>query len=109
MTFKKEFYKGVEYHFPTTFEDAETYLASIQASTISDSVINSMQWDAIRLKRDSLITATDWTQTLDCQLSDEKKSEFINYRQTLRNIPQFFDEPAAVVWPEEPKIMVRTK
>ncbi|ENI8058107.1 phage tail assembly chaperone [Vibrio vulnificus] len=63
-----------------------------------------MKWDRIRLKRDRLMSATDWTQTLDCPLDELKQSEFKAYRQALRNIPQDVDNPDAVVWPEKPTI-----
>lgn len=104
MGFKKEFYKGTEYHFPETFKNAEEYLASVQPPQISIDAVNAMKWDEIRIKRDRLIAATDWTQTLDCPLSDEKKTEFVVYRQALRDIPQDVGNPDDVVWPEKPVI-----
>lgn len=104
MEFKKEFYKGTEYHFPPKFNNAEEYLASIQTINISDDVVKDMKWDDIRIKRDRLIASTDWTQTLDCPLVDAKKAEFTEYRQELRNIPQTYGNPDDVVWPEKPTV-----
>jgi len=66
--------------------------------------IRKMQWAAIRTQRDRLISLTDWTQTLDSPLSDDKKAEFVTYRQALRDIPQNGDDPDAVVWPEKPTV-----
>lgn len=103
MEFKKEYYKGTEYHFPASFNNAAEYIASIQQPFVSDAVIEGMKWDEIRIKRDRLIAATDWTQTLDSPLSDEKKAEFVTYRQALRDIPQDVGDPDAVIWPAKPE------
>lgn len=62
----------------------------------------SLEWNEVRIARDALIEATDWTQVTDCPLSDEKKTEFLAYRQALRDIPQNYSDPDAVVWPEKP-------
>lgn len=54
----------------------------------------------IRAKRDSLLTATDWTQCVDCQLSAEKKEQYRVYRQALRDIPEQAGFPYEVVFPK---------
>ncbi len=69
-----------------------------------DAAWTSQLWDDIRANRDRLIQETDWTQTLDCPLSDEKKAEFLAYRQALRDIPQTYSDPDAVIWPEKPTV-----
>ena len=99
---KKELYKGVEYHYPEKYSNAEEYLAALNIPNMSIATTNEIEWDEIRIKRDRLISLTDWTQTLDCPLSDEKKAEFVTYRQALRDIPQSGDDPGAVVWPDKP-------
>lgn len=63
-----------------------------------------IKWSDIRQKRDVLIAETDWTQALDCPLSEEKKAKFLEYRQVLRDIPQNTGDPDAVVWPVKPTI-----
>jgi hypothetical protein len=40
----------------------------------------------IRLKRNNLLSESDWTQFNDSPLSAEKKSEWATYRQALRDI-----------------------
>jgi hypothetical protein len=57
-----------------------------------------------RAQRDTLLTASDWTQLPDAQarLSPEKKAAWTEYRQALRNVsnqPQF---PSEIMWPEKP-------
>ena len=51
-----------------------------------------------RSVRNSLLTGSDWTQSPDSPLSDEKKAEWATYRQALRDIENFQDP----VWPAVP-------
>lgn len=62
------------------------------------------KWDAVRAKRDQLLTACDWTQMPDSPLGDAQKAEWATYRQALRDIPQDAGDPVAVVWPTEPTV-----
>jgi len=61
--------------------------------------------DILRLKRDALLTESDWTQVNDSPLSDTKKAEWATYRQELRDLPSShqsttnFDD---VVFPTQP-------
>jgi hypothetical protein len=47
---------------------------------------------------------SDWTQGIDSPLTDEKKAEWITYRQALRDItiPSDLALPTDFVWPTEP-------
>ena len=60
------------------------------------------KWQRIKDQRTIILLETDWTQLLDCPLEAEKIEEFKTYRQTLRDIPQDFENPDDVVWPEKP-------
>ena len=61
--------------------------------------------EILRLKRDSLLSESDWTQVNDSPLSDTKKAEWATYRQELRDLPSShqsttnFDD---VVFPTQP-------
>jgi len=46
----------------------------------------------LRSVRDQLISATDWTQALDVQAlkSDQWKTDYLNYRQALRDLPEVY-------------------
>lgn len=61
-------------------------------------------WSLIRQKRDELIRDTDWTQIPDAPISAEKKAEFSEYRQSLRDLTELYDSPEKVVWPPIPEI-----
>ena len=60
----------------------------------------------IRIRRRYLLNQCDWTQANDSPLSEEKKIEWANYRQTLRDLHSNYtdtDEASKVEWPEEPE------
>lgn len=41
----------------------------------------------LRIKRDKLLKECDWVTLPDVQLSEEKKTAWLNYRQALRDLP----------------------
>ena len=56
---------------------------------------------SVRAKRQSLLTASDWTQLPDVPL--ETKAAWAVTRQLLRDITDQAGFPFDVVWPESPK------
>jgi len=59
----------------------------------------------VRNFRNSKIASSDWTQLSDCKLSDEKKAEWVTYRQALRDVPannSSVTDIDSVSWPTEP-------
>ena len=59
----------------------------------------------LRLKRDVLLSESDWTQVSDSPLSDSKKAEWATYRQQLRDLPSTQSSATSiddVVFPTEP-------
>lgn len=63
------------------------------------------QWDSIRFYRNRLLQESDWTQFPNSPLSPEKKIEWDNYRQALRDFPQTLTDPFSVTaesWPVKP-------
>jgi len=71
-----------------------------QQRKLSKTEINSEQWQSIRNKRDQLLAESDWTQMPDSTLYQDQA--WLDYRTALRNLPQSFDNPDDVVWPEKP-------
>lgn len=55
----------------------------------------------LRTTRNILLAETDWTQVEDSPLSDEKKTEWKNYRQALRDLTDL-DDLTSIVWPSKP-------
>jgi len=60
-------------------------------------------WDDIRSKRATKLFTSDWVALIDCQLSDKDKKSWAEYRQKLRDVPQDFNAPDDVIWPNFPK------
>jgi hypothetical protein len=60
-----------------------------------------MQWYQIRNQRDELLKQSDLLVLIDKweTLTEERKEEIRVYRRALRDIPQTFQDPTEVVWP----------
>jgi len=54
--------------------------------------------------RNAKLSASDWTQLSDASLSDDKKAEWKNYRQALRDLPTHAKWPnlESGDWPTPP-------
>ena len=61
--------------------------------------------DLIRNIRSDMLSASDWTQIIDCPLSNAKKAEWATYRQALRDLPSSHESTTNindVVFPTQP-------
>ena len=57
----------------------------------------------IRIQRNGLLAASDWTLMVDSALTDEKKAEWTTYRQELRDYPAQSDRVSTLpAWPTPP-------
>ena len=56
--------------------------------------LGSTPEESVRKIRDSLLSASDWTQTLDAPLTDEQRAAWATYRRALRDAPDRW-EPAS--------------
>lgn len=54
-------------------------------------------WEEFRELRLYRLRETDWTQTLDSPLSEDKKEEYRIYRQSLRDLAGNITDPKALV------------
>lgn len=59
---------------------------------------------SIRAQRDTLLAASDWTQTLDAPLTATAKQAWKVYREALRDITKQAGFPESVDWPVAPEI-----
>lgn len=62
-------------------------------------VQHDVKWDGVRAERDRRLAACDWTQVADAPVD---AAAWARYRQELRDIPQNWNDPDLVEWPEEP-------
>ena len=62
-------------------------------------------WEKVRGKRDHLLKDSDFSQLPDVQaeMSDEKKTEWNNYRKSLRDITKS-EKPFEIVFPAKPTL-----
>lgn len=87
-------YSGLVWH-STTPKPTEEELLSVWGE-----IQPKLKWGPIRLKRNSLLASSDWTQFNDVNLVD--KQGWIEYRQKLRDITKDFSTPEDVIWPVPP-------
>jgi hypothetical protein len=59
-------------------------------------------WIDARTERDQLLRDSDWTAVTDTALSEADQTDWEDYRQALRDIPQTYDDADDVVWPDAP-------
>ena len=62
--------------------------------------------ERLRIKRDFLLNSSDYTQFPDAPLTDEKKSQWVLYRQQLRDLPSEYTGETNiknVIFPTKPR------
>ena len=69
---------------------------AVTAETIT--VVNARDLAALRLKRNQLLTETDYLALSDATLSEDMRT----YRQALRDLPANTSDPANPTWPVKP-------
>ena len=64
--------------------------------TQTDAEALAQIWMAVRMRRDYLLTRSDWTQTTDSPLAAEQRSAWQMYRQTLRDLTDDFSHVTTI-------------
>lgn len=59
-------------------------------------------WANLRIRRDRLLTASDWTVGNDTPLTADEVASWKTYRQALRDLPANTPDPLTPVWPAIP-------
>jgi hypothetical protein len=101
-------YPGAEWSLNGDTYDGLTWLSEGEPPTQAEcdeawpQVQSDLAWKAVRSERDRLLAACDWTQVADAPLTADEKTAWADYRQALRDVPQDFDSPDDVIWPEAP-------
>jgi hypothetical protein len=57
--------------------------------------------DSVRRKRNELLKESDWVGLTDVNIPN--KQAWLDYRQSLRDLPQTFSKPEEVVWANKPE------
>ena len=92
---------GEEQIIPLTAEE----IAEIEARK---ALIPALQMEEIRSKRNRLLAETDWVVTKELEKSTDGlglqiPTQWIEYRQALRDLPANTPDPANPVWPVKPE------
>ena len=77
------------------------------ATILADREAFDLDFYHVRIQRDSLLKASDWTQIADASLGAHTVEEWATYRQELRDLPATFNEGnggkvSEVVFPDDP-------
>lgn len=60
-----------------------------------------LSWEYIRSQRDALLKECDWITASDATPKPSKQA-WLDYRKSLRDLPQQFENAEEVVWPTIP-------
>jgi len=78
--------------------DEEITQRNAEREAYERDVLPGLQLEQLRLRRNQLLTETDYLALSDSTLTDEMRS----YRQALRDLPANTVDPANPVWPVKP-------
>ena len=67
-----------------------------------DRTNSSLTWEDIRIARNQKLADSDWITNSDSPLIQNKKQDWLTYRQSLRDITKTYQSPEAVIWPTKP-------
>jgi hypothetical protein len=77
-------------------------IAQLTSEELESLVLESHK-NFVRQERDIRLAESDWTQTIDSPLSEEKKVEWQTYRQLLRDIISTITNTTDIInWPTKP-------
>ena len=72
------------------------------ATILADREAFDLDFHHVRIQRDSLLKASDWTQIADASLGAHTVEEWATYRQELRDLPSKHSKVSEVVFPDDP-------
>lgn len=84
------------------FADLNSYTfdgTSFSKRTVSEDEERSKAFMQLRMKRDRMLSACDWTQVPDAPVDQQS---WAVYRQSLRDLPANTTDPCNPVWPTPP-------
>jgi len=84
--------------------DDTTELDTYVNGKVVSYVAPELTMDDLRIQRNMMLVASDWTQGNDSPLTDEVKAKWAKYRQALRDLPQAHLDPNTVIWPDAPEL-----
>jgi len=64
--------------------------------------LDARRMKLVREERNKRLQQSDWTVLPDVTMSEDKKNQWLAYRQALRDLPSTVGDPCNVTWPESP-------
>ncbi len=61
------------------------------------------EWEAVRIQRNQLLAETDYTDLPNTPITTQSRTNFITYRQQLRDITNTQTDPYNIIWPTIPQ------
>lgn len=85
-------------------DDIENYVVNNGALVLKpqseiDAIKSNYDWQMLRMTRDQMLAASDWTQVPDAPVD---QAAWATYRQALRDLPENTTDPANPIWPSKP-------
>lgn len=68
----------------------------------SEDDLKNERLQEVRMKRNRLLQATDWTQVEDAPLETSEKRAWARYRRELRQLPEELEKNEDFPWPKPP-------
>lgn len=69
---------------------------------LPDSLLTALHATEMRMQRDGMLRACDWTQSVDSPLDVTTKAAWAIYRQALRDVSAQTGFPDTINWPAMP-------
>ena len=73
--------------------------AFTQVQIYKDQIKEDNKWDVMRSERNKRLSDCDWTQLQDSPINN---TDWADYRQELRDLPDNISDIDNIVWPEKP-------
>ena len=86
------------------FNKNEDDIIVVTRDTLREPESIKFEFQRIREQRNVFIQKTDYLATIDYpHATPEKKQEWLDYRQALRDLPSVTEDPLNPVWPTPPQ------
>lgn len=99
---KRETVRAVRLPLPVDAPEGAEAEIALEADPAKVQEQIDLRWSQLRQERNVRLSASDWTQLADVQMSEEKKLAWAAYRAALRNLPSVTADPFAPEWPMQP-------
>lgn len=89
------------YHHITHDDEGNQIITPMTEAEIEASIAEgvAIAWQSLRIRRNGMLAATDWTVLAD---SPTSTAAWKVYRQALRDLPANTTDPFNLVWPTSP-------